>query len=134
MLDSICKQLGIEFGVEWAGDDYNGYKVDKDGNLFIKDSSEDVWMYYNEGWPNLVSGKLKPVWKPKNGDIYYTPTIQYLNDKYTLEMWTGDMIDFHRLENKLVFKTEKEAIDSYYEILGLWKQNNLNESGDIIGK
>lgn len=123
MLKVICDKLGVSIGERWLADNGKTYQVDKNGDLLTKSSSEEVWVYYNDGWASLISGKLKPAWKPTYEEEYYVPDITNAN-LFGVRYWNNTPIGHQMLENKLIYRTKEEAIETANEILQFIKGKN----------
>ena len=121
MLELMCKELGIEIGEEWLGSDTNTYKITTNGHLERLENG--IFCIRDYMFQDLLTGKLKPVWKPKAGEIYYIPDIPWENegDRYSYAVWLNDSIDQFRFKNNLVFRTKEEAIARANEILKVLK-------------
>ena len=117
----MCKELGIEIGEEWGANDTNTYKITTNGHL--ERLENDIFCIRDYMFQDLLTGKLKPVWKPKAGEIYYIPDIPWENegDRCFYGTWANDEEDVYRLENNLVFRTRNEAIARANEILKVLK-------------
>lgn len=121
MLERLCRELGVEINDEWLGTDGNLYKIKHTG--FLQVYEEGQWWNDNTSYSSLLLGHLKPLWKPKEDDVYYMPSIYWsdINDKYWMTRWDGDSTDMYRLKNNLIFQTKEEAIEATNEILELWR-------------
>ena len=70
-------------------------------------------MTITEDLCKLLDGRLsirKLPWKPKINEVYYYPTVDLDSLCCNCE-WRGEDIDYHRLNNGLVFQTREEAIE-----------------------
>ena len=68
---------------------------------------------------NAKKKEFKKVeWKPRNGDEYFVPRIDF-SDFYISQCWNNDERDNWRLKNNMVFKTKEEAVDCAKQILGI---------------
>ena len=116
----IYKELGVEVEEEWVGNDGNTYKFKEDGTLYMTSMCATVDV---NGYKALLTGKLKPVWQPKEHGLYCVPDINWENegDRYLTAVWLNDSIDQFRLKNNLVFGTRTEAIERANEILKVLK-------------
>ena len=123
MLNLICEQLGIVIGEEWLGDNGKTYMINNFGALWETGnpnlSGEDI----QSNWMLLLTGKLKPVWQPKEYDVYYMPDVHWKNedDRWLEVIWRNDSIDQYRFQNNLVFRNKEGAIEAANEILELWR-------------
>ena len=114
MLKVICDKLGVAIGERWLADNGTEYQIGGKGELFYKNSA-NTWVESNY-WTPILSGEIKPKWRPKNGEKYYTPDIKYIHP-YNEAIWYNVEGDKHRLKHNLVFKTKEEAIDRANQIL-----------------
>ena len=124
MLNLICDKLGIVIGEEWLGDNGKTYMINNFGALWEVENPNLSGKDIQSNWMLLLTGKLKPLWKPKEDDVYYMPSIYWsdIDDRYWMTRWTGDPTDMHRLKNNLIFQTKEEAIEATNEILELWRE------------
>ena len=116
-----CKELGIEIGEEWLGSDTNTYKITTNGHLERLENG--IFYIRDYMFQNLITGKLKPVWKPKSRETYYIPDIPWEHEggRYSYAAWLNDSLDQFRFKNNLVFRTKEEAIERANEILKVLK-------------
>ena len=128
LLEMICKELGVEVGEKWLGDDGYEHQISKKGTLrtYIQQgASVERCEISNELWLDIVAGELKPVWEPQKGETYYTPYINALNhsEVYIPETWGKDRwYDQVMWARCMVFKTKQEAINCANEMIMLAKQ------------
>ena len=125
MLEMICKELGVEVGEEWLGDDGYEHQISKKGTLrtYIRQgASVERCEISNELWLDIVVGELKPVWKPQKGDKYYIPYIDAIEEeRYNFLYWKDEDTDNWYRHNDLMFKTKEEAIERANEMLEVVK-------------
>ena len=130
MLNLICKELGVEIGEEWLGNDGHTYKIDENGDISMEVSGNGcvdclAWSEVSGLWGDLVVGELKPVSKPKAGEVYYIPAVDEL-DKYIDFTWADCDDDEVNHRRGLVFKTKEEAIECANKMLGVIKKVRSN--------
>jgi hypothetical protein len=120
------RQESGEFGLfvyEYVG----GYKLkNKCGKLeVVLYVSPEKWE--PTGWlGSILTGEkeiIKKPWKPKHGEEYYYPAI-ITTEGISLTHWENDIVDRHRFEHNLIYKTKEEAIARAKEILELIKSSN----------
>lgn len=122
LLKKICKELEIEVGDSWVGNTGKQYKINEYGQVRVWNDEYDEWIesYYNLG--HIVNGDLKPKWKPKEGELYYVPSIKKLKDhRFHEGAWLNDDIDNWYMTNNMIFKTKEEAIDCATSMIELAK-------------
>lgn len=116
MLELICEKIGVEIEEKWLGNDGFKYKINKDGILIMYYQGSDGNESYevvNDSWVSILTGELKPMWKPKLGSVCYMPKIINETDKdemYMYFVWNDSDIEHRNLENGLVYKTKEEAL------------------------
>ena len=121
LLNVMCKELGVEVGEEWLGNDGDKYKITKNGELQCWFNVARVWNTLdNEWYRRLLTGELKPVWKPMIGTVYYVPRISD-TFRYDFYRWKDNDVDNWFLRNNLIFKTEEEAIEFTNKMLEVVK-------------
>lgn len=106
-MKEVAQLLGVEIGEEFGvkGKAFN-YHL---GNESLFDEQGNS---YPALLVNLINGKTEIVklpFKPKNGEIYWTP---YNNNKGFFsgdDIWVGKSSDYLRYHNGLVFKTSTES-------------------------
>ena len=123
MLNLICDKLCIVIGEEWLGDNGKTYMINNFGALWEVENPNLSGKDIQSNWMLLLTGKLKPLWKPNKGAMYYVPEIQSsdVDDRYVMASWNGGYTDIHRLTNNMVFSTKEGAIEAANEMLKLWK-------------
>lgn len=103
LLDIVCKELGVEIGEGWFGNDGERYTIDKNGNLHSGGMGK---------WEDIVSGTLIPKWKPEIGEEYFAPRLTRREDtRYSFIRWEADEADSWYWEHNLVCKTKEKAIE-----------------------
>ena len=124
----MCGKLGIKENEEWEGKGENAksfciYKLSDDGYLYYKRTDIKMeWDIDPFDTASLLTGKLKPVWKPKEGEMYYTPRFTHdPNHRYCADVWRNGKWDNWAYDNKLIFKTKQEAINCVNEMIILAK-------------
>lgn len=65
LLDILCKQIGVEIGEVWKGNDGHYYKIDEEGYLLtsrVDEASIDeyAWEAVSFSIPRLLRGELRP--------------------------------------------------------------------------
>ena len=126
LLEKICKELGVEVGEEWLGSNGYYYTITKESDIKVRDpedkeASGESLVY----WDDILTDKVKPVWKPKKGETYYSPYINalYHSEVYVPETWGEDrQHDQVMWDRCMVFKTKQEAINCANEMIMLAKQ------------
>ena len=111
-------KLGVEAGEEWRGNDGEKYKITETGEFIRID--ETNWFNVDDWIPRLLTGKLKPIWEPKEDEFYYIPNI-YEEKKFTRYKWINDIEDNKYARFNIVFKTKEEAITCTEKILEVIK-------------
>ena len=123
LLEKICKELGVEIGKEWVGTDKGLYKFDNHGNLLKYHNSHKNWYKEQYLTSKIISGELKPVWKPKIGEEYFFPYIDMeTHERWDFSYWEDTNIDMWYLENNLVFKTKEEALKATNKMLKVLRE------------
>ena len=123
LLEKICKELGVEIGETWESNDGYEYKINEYGEIWEWDKLHDEWIQSTFTLRDVVIGELRPVWKPKDGEMYYTPRFTHdQNHRYCADVWRNGKWDNWAYDNKLIFKTKEEAINCAHEMIILAKQ------------
>lgn len=121
-LSHILEQLDIELNVAWESCDKinypETYHIDFWGNINVFTNTGGFLGVSNDLWKDIIVGKLKPQWKPRESDAYYIPFItQKESARYISKEWCGSQSDIWKWDNNLVFRTKKEAIEAANEAL-----------------
>lgn len=127
LLEKICEELGVKVGEEWRGNDGFLYKIKKDGLIEASNTSGKFIKTSTIYWEDILTGLLKPVWIPKQGEKYYVPFINTLNKNcmWNGELWGIDKIyDEIMLERNLVFKNKEDAIKIAEKMLDIMKESD----------
>ena len=105
------------------------YKFTSTGLYFKEDNQED-WLCADKELRLLLSGTLKllrPPYRPQRGDLYWSYI--YSECMVAPADWSGDSIDYARLEAGMVFRTQEEALatraELYKKVTG--KEYNSND-------
>ena len=127
LLEMICKELGVEVGEKWLGDDGYEHQISKKGTLrtYIQQgASVERCEISNELWLDIVAGELKPVWEPQKGEMYCLPDPTSLFDGYGYgkRVYSNSEKDKWALKNKLMFRTKQEAIECANKMLKAIKE------------
>lgn len=119
LLEVICKELGVEIGENWLGNDGFYYCINPDGQIDELNKDKELLDYGYEFWEIILLEKLKPVWKPKKDEIYYVPTIDWGFD----ELWnywrfdsSHEICRYHE-DKGMICKTKEEAIEMANKML-----------------
>lgn len=121
LLEMICKELGVEIGEKWEGNDGYKYRISKNGKIFVYDKRGFYTGSCGFGrWESVFNGDLKPKWKPKWKEEYYVPDL-LIKDLYDVRYWTGSEFGKQTLERNLAFKTKEEAINCAISMIELAK-------------
>ena len=112
LIDKVCEELGVNIGEVWRGDDGFLYSIRADGLVETFDA-DGGYLYANtRHWEDILTGLLKPRWKPKEGELYYVPKIHpdevFRYDPFT---WENTRFDEWHYENNTAFKDKLEAIE-----------------------
>ena len=124
LLEKICKELGVEVGEEWLGSNGYYYTITKESDIKVRDPEDkepsgESLVY----WDDILTDKVKPVWKPKKGEEYYVPDIKSIKDlRFYNYTWFDDEADEFFFSKKIVFKTKEEAIECTNRILETTKE------------
>ena len=122
LLEKLCKELGVEVGEEWKNDVGDTYKI-TDKGLYYKWTPTGWDECDRHDYNRLLTGKLKPVWKPKVGDRYYYPFfIADESERYVFTCWGDTDGDKWYRDNDLMFKTKEEAIECANKMLEAIKE------------
>lgn len=136
LLEKICKEIGVEVGEEWigVGELHKPIKCKIENNtlwIYHKHAFEedDKYTWKEAGsavYEALLKGRLKPAWKPKNGETYYFPYIHSKEEeRYVPFTWEkGCKIDKFRWDNNLVFKTEEDAVKATNKMIKALKEED----------
>jgi hypothetical protein len=124
----IAKMLDLEIGED--------FRVGNANNSFL----DGVFQFQNSGLMHdneyacepLIIGALlygtlkidKLPWEPKFNQVYYVPDITQPDkeDKCHMEEWRDEPYDEYNFKNKLICKTQDEAIKKSDIILKLWNE------------
>lgn len=118
MLEYVAKKLGVELGEEWEGNNGVTYIIEEEAIIEYYEPDEssetdyDSWIMSGyEVYADILQGKLKPIWKPKEGDVYFTPNPARHRYEWRADevICKNDSYDEWALERGLAFKTKKEA-------------------------
>lgn len=125
LLEKICEHLGVEVGEEWENDVGDAYKITKKG-LFYKWTATDWIECDNLDYNRLLTGELKPVWKPKEGEFYFTPNLQLSCEERLFNMWkwrkSSPSSKWHS-KLGIIYRTEEEAIAVANKMLEVVKED-----------
>lgn len=114
LLEKICNELGVEIGEVWRGNDGSEYKITQNGVLIYIEYNSNPTIEINyfekiDDISRVLIGQLKPVWKPKDHEVYYTISF-FDEDPAELLEWGDRGWERGLLKRGLVFKTKEEAI------------------------
>lgn len=124
LLEKMCEELGVKIGEEWKGNDGGHYKINPSGRLwkveYIDNLEENAYERL-ENIERVLTGELKPTWKPKTGEPCYIPNPTW-EQMYERKYWGGGN-EYYKLmwERGLVYKTKEEAIRCAEEMIALAK-------------
>lgn len=129
LVEKLCKELGVEVGEKWIGNDNKEYAIRPNGQLLnFKENSIDIGLDCIE---RVLRGELKPIWKPKLGETYYVPSIT-MEDKYIALTWTETEGDKRNQERGAVFKTKEEAIEMGNKMLKIAKEEIIEMGNKML--
>lgn len=123
LLEKICKELGVEVDEHWKGSDGRTYVIDEVGQLhyYSENSKTGGYINANEIIPKLIIGELKPKWKPKMGEYFWT--VDFIEEEKAYEyMWHDNETENRLLKSDLVFKTKEEAVKSANKMLNILRE------------
>lgn len=135
LLEKLCKEIGVEVGEEWLGNDGKTYIIEKESIIeyyepvnYNNSDSEDYASWVLSGYEvyaDILQGRLKPTTKPKKEEIYYIPDIT-TPKLYHAMMWMDVEEDIEFYEKGLVFKTKEEAANMAREAMQFIREERLN--------
>lgn len=112
LIDKVCEELGVNIGEVWRGGDGFLYKIRADGLVETFDSDGSYLDASTIYWEDILTGLLKPRWKPKTGEEYYVPDMRAIEDlRYYNYTWYDDDHDEFFFDRNIAFKTKEEAIE-----------------------
>lgn len=110
VIDDICEWLDVEVGEWWLGNDNFEYKFTQGGALLKKhDTLVPIPIEAKSGIHWILEGTLRAIWKPKQGETYFIPSLAYPRKEYELFKWYGNETNKMHFANGLVCKTKDEA-------------------------
>lgn len=123
LLEKICKELNITINEEWLANDGNQYIINEEGAIFQVDKPM-LTEVVQSNWKRLVRGDLQPVWKPKDGDVFYVPDVLSWekSEMFLCFDWKDNEYNQELLSKKLVFRTKEEAMICTHKMLEAIKE------------
>lgn len=121
LIPQIAHMLGVELGEEFKIKGYDGltYKLTDNGLELTTVDGQKTKRFDNGALNSLLKGKMeivKLLWKPKEGDIFYSFDFTYdkwgvKSDKWGVksDLWAGVSCDYALLDKGWVYRTKEEA-------------------------
>lgn len=126
LVEKLCKELGVKVGEKWIGNDGKAYTISKTGKIFkYNDDGFCIGSGYGE-WEKIFTGSLRPKWKPKVGDTYYVPYLDFIDEGqyYNVRTWNNTKYGRVMLQYNLVFRTKEEATEATSKMLKSLREGN----------
>lgn len=116
LINEITKMLGVEIDKKFKVKGYNGvtYRFDADGLKENYDNPpNEIWTAANAMLGSLLAGEceiIKLLWKPKEGEIFYSFGI--IDGKWgvCMDWWVEDPCCYALLEKGWVYSKKDEAL------------------------
>lgn len=116
LIPQIAQMLGVELGEEFkikGEDELMTYRFNSDGlQVTYGDGIELSYISTNSAFVALVNGTdeiVKPQWKPKKGEDYYTFGGSDGSWRVSQQHWTCHPFDLALFEKGWVYRTRAEA-------------------------